>query len=142
LQEALPHSGALQKAASPLQRWNDDDVEARSFQQAVVKHQHAVPASASFSSSALQLQGALHEAARRGRLSDSAGNDSPAPYEAIDDFSKGYQVEHDKVGGGEGESTQEPSNDCRISALVTTPIHTGYSTQEAVNRKLIQLLHQ
>jgi hypothetical protein len=100
----------LQKAAYPLQCWKRDHEGTRSLQQAVVKHQHAVPTSASFQSSALQLQGTPHASKRQEKSLHLAGNESSSHREAIDDFPKGKKVEPDQMGAGEGESMGQHSN--------------------------------
>jgi hypothetical protein len=85
-------------------------VETRSLQQAVIKQQHAVPTSASFQSSALQLQGTPHASIRQERSLHLAGNESSSHHEAIDDVPNGKKVGPDQMGAGEGESTGQHSN--------------------------------
>jgi hypothetical protein len=135
LQEALPHNGTLQKAAFLLERWKHDDMGARSLQQAVVKHQHAVPASTSSQSSALQLQDTPDESIRRDSVSNSAGKESPTHREAVGDVPKGDKVEPDQMGGGEGESTVQHSNETYFQYLHDTAA-SRFRTMAQMNEEI------
>jgi hypothetical protein len=107
----------------------------RSLQQAVIKHQHAVPASTSSQSSALQLQGTPDESIRRDSVSNSAGKESSTGREAVVDVPKGDKAEPDQMGGGEGESTGQRSNETYFQYLHDTAA-SRFRTMAQMNEEI------
>jgi hypothetical protein len=111
MQDELPHAGTLQKAAYPLEKWNHDNVGARSWYIAGAQHPDTVEASTSSLARALLQGHAAHASTEQEESSDAVRHDSSAYLEAVHASPRGEKMKGLSIQRGQSECKSQQSDE-------------------------------